>query len=214
MKLLDDPTIISVVGVALVEDVVTTSSTLVALGAVSAVVLLLGLWWLGLRQRRLRQIVHEEPPLFSLGIPVGDLEEPNHRSQLIVHGQLLLHIEVGDTHGEHRDDVLVGDPRDFVPHLAEGLDVLSESLTLVLTHHLEVIFHGRALVRGHEIGDELPERSLPRVDRLVRKVHETSLRCILEGHEEPVGLDALISMSGLDCDDVELEELDGLEDPL
>jgi hypothetical protein len=36
------------------------------------------------------------------------------------------------------------------------LDVLSESLTLVLTHRLEVVFCGRALVRGHEIGDELP----------------------------------------------------------
>jgi hypothetical protein len=142
MKLLDDPTIISIVGVAFVEDVVTTSSTLVALRAVSMVVLLLGLWRLGLRQRRLRQIVHEEPPLFGLGVPVGDLEEPNHGSQLIVHGQLLLHLEVGDTHGECRDDVLVGECRDDV-------------LTLVLTHRLEVVFCGRALVRGHEIGNEL-----------------------------------------------------------
>jgi hypothetical protein len=56
-------------------------------------------------------------------------------------------------------------------------------------------------------------RSFPRVDRLVRKVHEPILRRILEGHGEPVGLDALISTSVLDCDDIELEELNGLEDP-
>jgi hypothetical protein len=47
----------------------------------------------------------------------------------------------------------------------------------------------------------------------VQNVHEPISRRIHEGHGEPVGLDALISTSGLDYDDVELEELDGLEDP-
>jgi hypothetical protein len=65
MKPPDDPTIISIVGVALVEDAVTTSSALVTLRAVSAAVLpfglrhednnllALGVIRLGLRQRRL-----------------------------------------------------------------------------------------------------------------------------------------------------------------
>jgi hypothetical protein len=62
MKLLDNPTIISIVGVVLVEDAVSVSFALVALGAVFTVVLLLGLHredssllalgvlWLGLGQ--------------------------------------------------------------------------------------------------------------------------------------------------------------------
>jgi hypothetical protein len=68
---------------------------------------------------------------------------------------------------------------------------LSKCLTLVLTHRLEVILHGRALVRGHEIGNELSAQILPRGNGLVRKVHDPSSRCILKGHGEPVSHDAL-----------------------
>jgi hypothetical protein len=173
MKLLDDPTIIGIVGVALVEDAVMTSSALIVLRAISVALLLLGLRCeddsllvvgvlrLGLRQRRLQQIVHEEPLLLGLGAPVSDLEEPDHGSQLVIHGQLLLHLDVGDARGEHRDDLLVGDPRDLVPHLAEALDVLSKIRSLVLTHCLEFVFCGGALVRGHEVGDELSAQILP-----------------------------------------------------
>jgi hypothetical protein len=92
MELPDDPTIISIVGVTLVEDAVTASSALVMLGEVPTTVLLVGLrcedgsllalgvLHPGLWERRLRHIVHEELPLFGLGAPVGDLEEPDHRS--------------------------------------------------------------------------------------------------------------------------------------
>jgi hypothetical protein len=119
-----------------------------------------------------------------------------------------------DAHGERRDDLLVGDMRNLVPHLAEALDVLTKCLSLVLTHRLEVILHGGALVRRHEIGDELPAQTLPRGKGLVRKVHEPSLHRILGGHGEPVGHDALISTRGLDGDDVELEELNGVAGPI
>jgi hypothetical protein len=44
----------------------------------------------------------------------------------------------------------------------------------------------------------------------MQEVHEPSLRRILEGQGEPVCHDALIPTSGLDNDDVELEELDGV----
>jgi hypothetical protein len=43
----------------------------------------------------------------------------------------------------------------LVPHLAEALDVLTKRLTLVMTHRLEIILGGGALIRGHEVGDEL-----------------------------------------------------------
>jgi hypothetical protein len=97
MKFPDYPTIISIVGVLLVEDAVATASTLIMLGAVPAVLFmirlrregssLLTLRVFGLRLwgKRLRQVG-----------PVGDLEEPDDGSQLIIHGQLLLHLDVGD----------------------------------------------------------------------------------------------------------------------
>jgi hypothetical protein len=44
MKLLDDPTIISIVGVPFVEDAVAASSTLVMLRAVPTMLLLVGLY--------------------------------------------------------------------------------------------------------------------------------------------------------------------------
>jgi hypothetical protein len=44
----------------------------------------------------------------------------------------------------------------------------------------------------------------------VQKVHEPSSWCILEGHGKPIGHHTLISTSGLNGDDVELEELDGV----
>jgi hypothetical protein len=101
VKLLDNPTILSIVGVLLMDIAVAVTSTFIAIRAVPAALLmiwlchedssLLSLGVLGLRLwgRHLRQIVHEEPPLLSLGAAVGDLEEPDDKSQLIIHGQLL-----------------------------------------------------------------------------------------------------------------------------
>jgi hypothetical protein len=226
VELLENPTIISIVGVTLVEDVVAASSSLNTLGVVLTMVLLvrlcredisllaLAVLRLGLRERRLRKIVQEEPPLLGLGAPIGDLKEPDHGGQLFIPRQLFLHLDVGDAHEERGDDLLVGDPRNLVPLLAETLDVLSKRLTLVLTHRLEVILHGGALVRRHEIGDELPAPILPRGNGLVRKVHEPSSRRILEGHVELVVHDALISTHILYNDDVELDELDGVGGPI
>jgi hypothetical protein len=48
----------------------------------------------------------------------------------------------------------------------------------------------------------------------VRKIHEPSLRSIFEGHGEPIGHRTLISTHGLDGDDVELEEFDGVSGPV
>jgi hypothetical protein len=97
MKLSDNPTIVGIVGVLFVEDAVATTSTFIALGVVPVVLLmirlhredssLLALGVLGLRLwgKRLRQVVHEEPPLLGLGASIGDLEEPDDGSQLIIH---------------------------------------------------------------------------------------------------------------------------------
>jgi hypothetical protein len=98
MKLSDNPTIVGIVGVLFVEDAVAATSTFIALGAVPAVLLMLrlrredssllalGVLGLPLWGKHLRQVVHEEPPLLSLGAPVGDLEEPDDGSHLIIHG--------------------------------------------------------------------------------------------------------------------------------
>jgi hypothetical protein len=92
MKFPDYPTILGIVGVLLVEDAVATASTLITLGVVPAALFmirlrregssLLTLRVLGLRLwgKRLRQVVHEEPPLLGLGAPIGDLEEPDNGS--------------------------------------------------------------------------------------------------------------------------------------
>jgi hypothetical protein len=173
MKLSDNPTIVGIVGVLFVEDAVAAMSTFIVLGAVPAALLLLrlcredssllalgvlGLWLWG---KRLWQVVHEEPPLLSFGAPVSDLEEPDDGSRLIIHGQLLPHLDVRDARGEHGDDLLIGDPRNLVPHLAEALDVLTKCLALVLMHRFKIILGGGALVRGHEVSDELTAQVLP-----------------------------------------------------
>jgi hypothetical protein len=173
VKLSENPTIVGIVGVLLVEDAEAAASTFIALEAVPAVLLMLGLCLedsslltlgvLGLRLwgKHLRQVVQEEPPLLSLGAAVGDLEEPDDGSQLVIHGQLLPHLDVGDSRGECGDNLLIGDPRDLVPHLAEALDVLTKRFALVLTHCLKIILCGGALVRGHEVSDELTAQVLP-----------------------------------------------------
>jgi hypothetical protein len=173
VKLPDNPTILGIVGVLLVDNAEAATSTFIAIGAVPAALLmvwirreessLLSLGVLGLRlwRRRLRQIVHEEPPLLSLGAAVGDLEEPDDGSQLIIHGQLLPHLDVRDARGEHGDDLLVGDPGDLVSHLTEALDVLTKRLALVLTHHLKIVLSCGALICGHEVGNELTTQILP-----------------------------------------------------
>jgi hypothetical protein len=107
VKLSDHPTIIGIVGVLLVEDAVAMTPTFIALRAVPAVLLMirlrheghsllaLGVLRLRPRGKRLRQVVHEEPPLLGLGASIGDLEEPDDGGQLIIHGQLLPHLDVG-----------------------------------------------------------------------------------------------------------------------
>jgi hypothetical protein len=167
VKLPDNPTILGIVGVLLVDDAVVATSTFIAIGTVPTALLMIwlrredssllslgvvGLWLWG---KRLQQIVHEEPPLLSLGAVVDDLEEPDDGSQLIIHGQLLPHLDVEDACGECGDDLLVGDPGDLVSHLTEVLDVLTKHLALVLTHHFKIILSCGALVRGHEVGNEL-----------------------------------------------------------
>jgi hypothetical protein len=98
MEFPDYPTIVGIVGVLLVEDAIAASSTLITFRAVPAVLLMirpcregsslltLGVFGLGLWGKRLRQIVRDEPPPLDLGASIGDLEEPDHGSQLIVHG--------------------------------------------------------------------------------------------------------------------------------
>jgi hypothetical protein len=173
MKLSDNPTIVSIVGVLFMEDAVAATSSFIALGAVPAALLMLGfrredgsllaLGVLGLRLwgKRLQQVMHEEPPLLSLGAAVSDFEEPDDGGQLIIHRQLLPHLDVGDARGERGDDLLIGDPGNLVPHLAEALDVLTKRLTLVLMHCLKIVLGGGALVRGHEVSDELTTQVLP-----------------------------------------------------
>jgi hypothetical protein len=173
MKFLDYPTIIGIVGVLLVEDAVAMMSTLITLGAIPAALfmirfrregsslLALRVLGLGLWGKRLRQIVHEEPPLLGLGASIGDLEEPDDGSQLIIHGQLFHHLDVCEARGERGDNLLIGDPGNLVPHLAKALDVLAKCFALVLTHRLEIILGGGALVRRHEVGDELMAQILP-----------------------------------------------------
>jgi hypothetical protein len=173
VKLSDNPTIIGIVGVLFMEDAIAATSTFIVLGPVPVALLMLGfrredgsllaLGVLGLRLwgKCLQQVVHEEPPLLSLGAAIGDFKEPDDESQLIIHGQLFPHLDVGDARGERGDDLLIGDPRNLVPHLAEALDVLTKHLTLVLTHRLKIVLGGGALVRGHEVSDELTTQVLP-----------------------------------------------------
>jgi hypothetical protein len=48
----------------------------------------------------------------------------------------------------------------------------------------------------------------------VRKIHEPSSQSVFEGHGEPIGHRTLISTSGLDGDDIELEEFNGVGGPV
>jgi hypothetical protein len=98
MEFSDNPTIISIVGVLLVEDAVAAPSILIMLRAVPAMLLVvrlhrkgssllaLGVFRLGLWGRGLRQVVHKEPPLLGLGASVGDLKELDYGGQLIICG--------------------------------------------------------------------------------------------------------------------------------
>jgi hypothetical protein len=222
MKFSDYPIIVSIVGVLLVEDVVAMASTLITLGAVPAALfmirfrregsslLTLRVLGLGLWGKHLRQVVHEEPPLLGLSAFVGDLEEPDDGSQLIIHEQLFLHLDVGDARGERRDKLFIGDPENLVLHLAEALDVLAKRFILVLTHCLEIILGGGVLIRRHKVGDELMAQILPRSYRFVWKIHEPSPHSVLEGHGKPISHHTLVSMHGLNGDDVELDKLDGV----
>jgi hypothetical protein len=88
MTLLDNPTIIGIMGVLFMEDAVAVTSTFIALRAVPAALLMLGfrreygsllafgVLGIQLWGKHLRQVVHEEPPLLSLGAAVGDFKEP------------------------------------------------------------------------------------------------------------------------------------------
>jgi hypothetical protein len=48
----------------------------------------------------------------------------------------------------------------------------------------------------------------------MRKIHEPSSQSVFEGHGKPIGHRTLISTRGLDGDEVELEEFDGVGGPI
>jgi hypothetical protein len=48
----------------------------------------------------------------------------------------------------------------------------------------------------------------------MRKIHEPSPRSVFEGHGKPIGHRTLICTHGLNGDDVELEEFDGVGGPI
>jgi hypothetical protein len=77
-------------------------------------------------------------------------------------------------------------------------------------HRLEIILGGGALIRRHEVGDELTAQILPRSYRFVQKIHEPSPQSVLEGHGKPISHHTLVSTRGLNSDDVELKKLDGV----
>jgi hypothetical protein len=87
---------------------------------------------------------------------------------------------------------------------------LTKLLALILTHHFEIVFCCGALVGGHEVGDELPAQVPPRGDELVQQIHEPCSCRVLEGHQEPVGHDVLVTVGCLDNDNVELKEFNGV----
>jgi hypothetical protein len=90
------------------------------------------------------------------------------------------------------------------------LDVLAKRFALVLTHRLEIVLRGGALICRNEVGDELTAQILPRSYRFVRKIHEPSPWSILEGHGKPISHHTLIATRGLNGDDVEPKKLDGV----
>jgi hypothetical protein len=67
---------------------------------------------------------------------------------------------------------------------------------------------------GMKLATNCRHRSFHEVTDSWGEVHEPSSRRFLEGHGEPVGHHALISTRGLNDDDVELEELDGVGSPI
>jgi hypothetical protein len=48
----------------------------------------------------------------------------------------------------------------------------------------------------------------------VKEIHEPSPQSVFEGHGKPIGHRTLISMRGLNDDDIELEEFDGVGGPI
>jgi hypothetical protein len=145
-------------------------------------------------------------PLLNLGASTSDLEEPDHRGQFVIDGELLLHFEDGDGHGEREDDLLVGDLWNPIADLAEALDECVESLAKALAHHLEVVLCGGMLVGGHEVGDELLAEVLSRGDGLRGEVNQPHASLFLEGHGKQVGHDMMFTARSLDAHGVELQE--------
>jgi hypothetical protein len=186
MKLFEFVAVFSVMGVLLVKYAV-WMIVLASLGAILAAVFLLRLYhedgrllalgllglvlgWSG-GGSRFRCVLDEQTSLLSLGAPIGDLEEPDRRGQIIVDGELLPHPDVSDARRESGDDFLIGDLGDPVVDWAEALDERAQSLARALANSLEVVLRSGALVGGHEVGDELLAEILPRGDGLRGEVH-------------------------------------------
>jgi hypothetical protein len=58
------------------------------------------------------------------------------------------------------------------------LDVLVKRFALVLTHRLEITLGGGALIRRHEVADELTAQILPRSYKFMSQVRGASLRAM------------------------------------
>ena len=135
------------------------------------------------------------------------VEQLQGRAQLLMDGELLLHLDVADAIGERRDDGLLDHLGNLEASAVDALDVLLQGLSWLLLDVAQVA-HGRGPVASAlEVGDEAGAHLVPGGDRARRQVQEPGAGTVLECHGKPIRHDLLVPVGGFDAQLIELEEL-------
>jgi hypothetical protein len=93
------------------------------------------------------------PGFGSLYAYISDCEQISHRFGLL-HGYLFHSLDIADAITEGIDDLEVLDVRDGVPRIAEMLDIIMETLIMLLLHGLEGLGSRWTLICALKVPDE------------------------------------------------------------
>jgi hypothetical protein len=89
----------------------------------------------------------------SLYAYIGDREQINHNFRLL-HGYLFHHFDIADAIMEDINDLDIVDVRDIVSSIAEMLDIIVETLIMLLLDGLEGLGSRRTLIGALEVPNE------------------------------------------------------------
>ena len=147
----------------------------------------------------IEELEEGEASLLSPCALVRHVEHLQSGAEILVDGEILLHLDIADAIDERGNDGFIRHLGNLEVNIVEALDVFLRGLSRLLLDAAQVTRGRRAVTSALEVGDEAATHLVPGGDRSHGQVQEPGACAVLEGHGELVRHDFLIATGHLDA---------------